>query len=150
MEKQLRKEIRKILSGRTIRDEEGWLIAVPEGYQSLYQGVTDSTGYRKIKVKGKRRIRVAENNADAFFAVLNTLQEVGELVNLQEKPDALCALCRVLLTRRVLLCVEPEEGGSVLVQAYVGRSITSWICCRKVISKFVSKLEESQGRAHGE
>ena len=31
MEKQLKAELRKLLTGRTVRDEEGWLVAVPEG-----------------------------------------------------------------------------------------------------------------------
>lgn len=144
MDKQLKTEIRKFLTGRTIRDKEGWLIAVPEGGPFVYHGVADGTGYRRIKVKQKR-MEVAQDAEKAFYMVFEALQSIGIMANMQEKPNALCALCRVFLTRRVLLCVEPERDGIVLVQAYVGRSITSWLCCRKLISKFVRKIEELQG-----
>ena len=144
MNKQLKTELRKLLTGRTIRDEEGWLIAVPEGNHFIYHGITDRTGYRKIKVK-ETRMAVSTDNEKAFHMVFEALQDLGIMVNMKEKPSALCALCRVFLTRRVLLCVEPERDGNVLVQAYVGRSFTSWLCCRKLISKFTGKIEELQG-----
>ena len=141
MDKQLKTEIKKLLTGRTIRDDEGWLIAVPEGSRFIYHGITDKTGYRKIKCK-EMEVEVDEDPEQAFYTVMNALQEIGLLVNMQHKPDALCALCRVFLTRRVLLCVEPAEDGKVLVQAYVGRSFTSWLCCRIAFSKFVKKIRE--------
>lgn len=143
MEKQLKTEIRRLLTGRTIRDEEGWLIAVPEGNHFIYHGITDRTGYRKIKVKEKY-IEITKRNESAFYLVLEALQNVGILVNLKGKPDALCALCRVFLTRRVLLCVEPEQDGKVLLQAYIGRSFTSPLCCRRLISRFERSIEELQ------
>ena len=141
MDKELKIEIRKLLTGRTIRDDEGWLIAVPEGSRFIYHGITDKTGYRKIKCK-EQLVDVDKDNEQAFYTVMNALQEIGLLVNMQHKPDALCALCRVFMTRRVLLCVEPVEDGKVLVQAYVGRSFTSRLCCRKIISKFMQKIRE--------
>ena len=93
MDKQLRTELRKLLTGRTIRDEEGWLIAVPEGSYLIHRGLTDRTGYRKIKLR-EERIQAAADNEQAFHAVLQALQEVGVLVNMRTKPNALCALCR--------------------------------------------------------
>ena len=139
MDKQLKTELRKLLTGRTIRDEEGWLIAVPEGSYFVYHGITDRTGYRKIKCI-EERVQVAPDNEQAFHAVLKALADVGLLVNMKTKPDALCALCRFFLTKTVVLCVVPEGEGLVLVQAYTGRSFTAGICCRLAISKLIKIL----------
>ena len=139
MEKELKTELRKILTGRTIRDEEGWMIAVPDGNYWIYHGVTDRTGYRKIKCR-ERRLHVASDNEQAFYAVMSALQDLGVLVNLQSKPEALCALCRQFVTKSVVLCVIPEGDGSVLVQAYTGRSLLAGLSCRMGIAKLVKKL----------
>ena len=98
MDKQLKTELRKLLTGRTIRDEEGWLIAVPEGSYFVYHGITDRTGYRKIKCR-EERVQVATDNEQAFRRVLKALMDIGLLVNMKTKPDALCALCRFFLTK---------------------------------------------------
>ena len=143
MEKQLKTAHRKLLTGRTIRDEEGWLIAIPEGNYMIYHGVSDNTGYRRIKLR-EERIQVAETNEDAFHRVLMALQDTGVLVNMKTKPNALCALCRVFLTKAVILCIVPEGDGLVLAQAYTGRSFTAGICCRLAISKFVKKINQMQ------
>ena len=143
MEKQLKTELRKLLTGRTIRDEEGWLIAIPDGNYLIYHGVTDRTGYRKIKLR-EERIQVAATNEEAFHVVVKALQEIGVLVNMKTKPNALCALCRVFLTKAVILCVIPEGDGLVLTQAYTGRSFTAGICCRMAIRKFVKELNKGQ------
>ena len=143
MEKQLKTELRKLLTGRTIRDEEGWLIAIPEGNYLIYHGVADNTGYRKIMVH-EEQIQVADSNEEAFHRVLQSLQETGVLVNMKTKPDALCALCRIFLTKAVILCVAPESDGLVLVQAYTGRSFGAGISCRLAINKFMKKINQLQ------
>jgi hypothetical protein len=143
MDKQLKTELRKLLTGRTIRDEEGWLIAVPEGSYFVYHGVTDRTGYRKIKCR-EERVQAAADNEQAFYTVLNALKDVGLLVNMKTKPNALCALCRFFLTKAVVLCVVPEGDGLVLVQAYTGRSLTAGICCRRAIAKLIEKMNLAQ------
>ena len=143
MEKQLQTELRKLLTGRTIRDEEGWLIAIPDGNYLIYHGVPDRTGYRKIKLR-EERIQVAATNEEAFHLVLNALQEIGVLVNMKTMPNALCALCRVFLTKAVILCVVPESDGLVLVQAYTGRAFTAGISCKKAISDFMKKINQMQ------
>lgn len=143
MDKQLKTELRRLLTGRTTRDEEGWLVAVPEGSYFIYHGVTDKTGYRKIKCT-EERVQVATDNEQAFQIVLNALSDVGLLVNMRTKPDALCALCRFFLTKTVVLCVIPEGNGIVLVQAYTGRSFLAGICCRLAIRKFIKKMDLAQ------
>ena len=143
MDKQLKTELRKLLTGRTIRDEEGWLIAVPEGNYLIYHGVTDKTGLRKIKLR-EERVQIGSDNEQAFYRVFDALKDMGLLVNMQTKPDALCALCRFFLTKSVILCVIPEGEGIVLVQAYTGRSITAGISCRLAISKFIKKMNLTQ------
>ena len=143
MDKQLRVELRKLLTGRTIRDEEGWLVAVPDGSYFVYHGVADRTGYRKIKLR-EQRVQVAADNEQAFHMVLMALTEVGLLVNMKTKPEALCALCRFFLTKAVVLCVIPEGNGVVLVQAYTGSSFTAGICCRLAISKFIKEMNLTQ------
>ena len=140
MDKQFKTELRKLLTGRTIRDEEGWLVAVPEGSYLIYHGVTDKTGYRKIKVREKR-VQIAADNEAAFHLVLDALQEIGILVNMETRPDALCALYRAFLTKAVVLCVMPEENGTVLVKAYTGRSFTAGFCCRAAIAKLIRKFK---------
>ena len=143
MDKEFKAELRKLLTGRTVRDEEGWLIAVPDGSYFVYHGVTDRTGYRKIKCK-EERVQVASDNEQAFHTVLKALGEVGLLVNMKTKPDALCALCRFFLTKTVILCVVPEGNGLVLVQAYTGRSLTAGICCRLAIAKLIKQMGLTQ------
>ena len=140
MDKQLKTELRKLLTGRTIRDEEGWLIAVPEGSYFIYHGVTDRTGYRKIKLR-EERVQVAADNEQAFYKVLHALKDMGLLANMRTKPNALCALCRFFLTKRVILCVVPEGNGLVLVQAYTGRSFTAGICCTLAIKRLIKKMK---------
>lgn len=141
MEKQLKTELKKILTGRTIRDEEGWLVAVPDGNYLIYHGITDKTGYRKIRVR-EERIQVASDNEKAFHVVLKALQDMGKLVNMKMKPDALCALCRFFLTKSVVLCVAPEGNGLVLVQAYTGKSIIAGISNRLAIAKLTKKIDQ--------
>ena len=139
MDKQLKNELRKLLTGRTIRDEEGWLIAVPDGSYLIYHGVSDRTGHRKIKLR-EERVQAGTDNEQAFHRVFGALRDIGLLVNMRTKPDALCALCRFFLTKAVILCVVPEGNGLVLIQAYTGRSITAGICCRLAISKLIKKM----------
>lgn len=143
MDKQLKTELRKLLTGRTIRDEEGWLIAVPEGSYLIFHGITDRTGYRKIMLR-EERIQVANDNEQAFHTVLKALQNVGLLVNMKTRPNALCALCRFFLTKSVVLCITPEGTGTVLIQAYTGRSFTAGICCRLAISKLIKEMNLTQ------
>ena len=140
MDKQLKAELRKFLTGRTIRDEEGWLVAIPDGNYMIYHGVADRSGYRKIKIR-EERIQVAPDNETAFHLVLEALQEAGILANLQTKPNALCALCRFLLTKVVVLCVVPEGNGIVLIQAYTGRSFTAGLYNRLAITKLIKKIK---------
>ena len=144
MEKQEKIEIRKLLTGRTIRDEEGWLIAIPEGNYMIYHGVADNTGFRKIRHR-KTHLQVAATTEEAFHPVLEALQDMGTLVNMQTKPEALCAICRLFLTKTVLLCVSPEENGRVLVQTYTGRSwlagISSMLAVHKLKKKFAPKQD---------
>ena len=139
MEKQQKNEIRKFLTGRTIRDEEGWLIAVPDGSYMIYHGVSDRSGYRKIKQK-QARIKLGTNNEEAFYLVLKGLQDMGILANMATMPDALCALCRMQFTKAVLLCVTPVEDGVVLAQAFTGRSLTAGISCKIAINKLIKKI----------
>ena len=143
MEKQLKTELKKLLTGRTIRDEEGWLVAVPDGNYLIYHGIADNTGFRKIKLR-EERIQVAASNEEAFHVVLKALQEIGVLVNMKTMPDALCALCRIFLTKAVILCVVPEGNGLVLVQAYTGRAVTAGLSCRMAIANFMKKLNQMQ------
>ena len=82
MEKQLKTELRKLLTGRTIRDEEGWLIAIPDGNYLIYHGVPDRTGYRKIKLR-EERIQVAATNEEAFHVILCVVPEGDGLVLVQ-------------------------------------------------------------------
>jgi hypothetical protein len=87
---------------------------------------------------------VAPDNEQAFSTVLEALKNVGLLVNMKAKPNALCALCRFFLTKAVILCVVPEGNGMVLVQAYTGRSLAAGICCRLAIGKLIKKMNLAQ------
>lgn len=145
MDKQLKTELKKLLTGRTIRDEEGWLVAVPDGSYFVYHGVSDITGFRKIK-RRERRVRVAPDNEQAFAVVFDALKEIGLLVNMRTMPNALCALCRFFLTKTVILCVIPQGEGLVLIQAYTGRSLTAGICCKMAIAKLMQKMNLEQDR----
>ena len=141
MEKQLKNELKKLLTGRTIRDEEGWLVAVPDGNYLIYHGITDRTGYGKITLV-EERIKVADSTEKAFQPVMDALQDMGVLVDMKTLPDALCALCRVFFIKNVVLCANPEENGMIKMQAYTGRTITAALYCKFAISKFQKKLDQ--------
>jgi hypothetical protein len=89
-------------------------------------------------------VQAADDNEQAFHTVLKALADIGLLVNMKTKPDALCALCRFFLTKAVVLCVVPQGEGLVLVQAYTGRSLTAGICCRLAIAKLIKKMDLAQ------
>ena len=46
--------------------------------------------------------------------------------------------------RELKYTVLPEDDGMVLVQAYTGRAITSRLCCRVAISRFMKKINEER------
>ena len=140
MEKHLKAELRKLLTNRTIRDDEGWVIAAPEGSRVICRGLTDRTGYRRIEVR-EERVQVAYSNEEAFHMVFNALQDVGMLVNMRTRPNALCALCQFFLSKSVVLCVVPEGDGLVLIQAYTGRSLLAGLCSRMAISKLLKSMD---------
>ena len=143
MESLLKNELRKLLTGRTIRDEEGWLVAIPEGSRLIYHGVTDRTGYRRIREK-ETMIQAADSTENAFAPVFKALQNIGIPVNMKTQPEALCALCRIFLTKTVILCVLPGQNGLVRVRAYTGQSLLAGISCRRAISKLEKELSIHQ------
>lgn len=143
MEKELKNELRKLLTGRTVRDEEGVLMAVPEGSRLIYQGVSDTTGHRKI-LERSAVMEVARDTDAAFYQVLEALQRVGILVNMRSQPKALCALKRYFLTKAVILCVLPEQDGQIRIRAYTGRSLLAPACCSHAIAKLRKNIAAQQ------
>lgn len=143
MDKELKNELRKLLTGRTVRDEEGCLVAVPDGGVLIYHGVADTTGHRKIYTK-EEVVQVAADPETAFYRVLDALQKVGVLVNMRSQPQALCALRRYFLTKAVILCVLPEQDGRVRVQAHTGRSLFAAACCSRAVEQFKKNLTVRQ------
>lgn len=143
MEKELKNELRKLLTGRTIRDEEGVLMAVPEGSRLIYHGVSDTTGHRKI-LSRSAVMEVARDTDTAFYQVLEALQRVGILVNMRSQPQALCALRRYFPTKAVILCVLPEQDGRIRIQAYTGRSLFAPVYCNRAIAQLRKNIADQQ------
>lgn len=143
MEKEFKNELRRFLTGRTIRDAEGWLIAVPEGNHLIYHGVADHTGHRRI-VARTAVLQAAQDPETAFYRVFHALQHVGILANMRSQPQALCALRRYFLTKAVILCVFPEAEGKIRIQAYTGRSILAGVYCRHAIAKLKKHIAEEK------
>lgn len=140
MDREMKKELRKLLTGRTIRDPEGWLVAVPDAGRLIYHGASDNTG-RKIICR--EAILAGDRDPEkAFYRVLQALETVGLPVNMRTRPEALCALRRYFLTKGVILCATWQQDGSIHVQAYTGRSFLGSFCCVNAIRRLKAALEQ--------
>lgn len=139
-DKELKKEIRSLLTGRTYRNDDGLLVALPEDARFVYRGVSDNMG-RKTYSRSAELV-ASEDPEEAFHAVLNALQQMGILVDMRSQPDALCALKRYFLTKAVLICVTPERGDKVYVEVYTGKSFFAPLCCVLAIKRLKRLLED--------
>lgn len=138
MDKEIKKELRKLLTGRTIRNENGWLEAVPDGSRLVYFGASDNMGRRIIT---RSQTIVLEGEVDKVFRrILKALQETGLLVNMLTRPDALCALRRYGLTKAVIICVTPVEENGICIQAHTGKSLLAGFFCRNALNKVKAKI----------
>lgn len=140
MDKQRKKELRKLLTGQTIRNEEGWLVAIPDGSRLIYHGASDNTGRRLTSHSATLALPQDMDTDTLVHTIVKCLQQMGLMVNMQTWPEALCVLKRYYLTKAVLLCVAPGDNGGLELVAYTGRSLTSAICCRRAIGQFKKLL----------
>ena len=91
MNKQLKKELKRLLSGRTILDNEGVLMALPEGQRMIFHGLTN--GWSSVLFSGiavqEYCFQLASDGAEAFSVVFPVMQRLGRLVVLSERETAL-------------------------------------------------------------
>ncbi|MDO4732964.1 MAG: hypothetical protein Q4B50_05560 [Bacillota bacterium] len=142
MDKAMQKEIRKILTGRVILQEEGWLIALPEGNPMVFHGLPDgwsSARFRKI-IYREEHLQLDTSFEDAFQIVLRRLQDMGRLVYLDTIPEAISCMRRYFTSKSLLISAVPEGGGRICVRAYTGRSLFGGLSCRRGLRDFRHNL----------
>lgn len=141
MDEQTR-EIRQILLGRTRREPDGSLSALPAGERRSLRAVQGVTaGWGALHLLGvcrrERRYRLPPKTPEKLTAEL--LNRMGRAVRLEKAPGASACLCRHLLADQVLLTVEREDG-VLTAAAYTARGALAAPACRAVLNKLEKGL----------
>ena len=141
MNREEKREIRRVLMGKTLLAEDGRLIAMEKGELSIPLGITDGAlGARLLGVgTTERRFSAAcseEKARDLAFAVM---LELGRGLYLPQQPEAVACFIRYFLTRPAVLAFNYYEGVPVLT-ACTGRGITAWISRRRALNAFLKRL----------
>ncbi len=132
MDKQLKTEIRAILSARTATDADGWVVAVDGHLPLTIYGVGDSSAFYGI-VSQNLHASVASDAKSALQKLSKAFQRFGTMAVLEHDPDALACVRRKCGTKTVLLTAKNLGEGSVLLTAYTGRSLLAKCTCRRAL-----------------
>lgn len=155
-----KREIRDLLLGKTVLDEEGRLTTPGAGTLRLPQGIPPGAGaVRFFGVGGKsRRYVTALEEKEILAEVRGGMARLGRAVRLREQPRAAACLIRYVLTLPVLLIFHPSEDGWMLT-AWSGRGLTACFSRRRALHAFDKSLsalfapgeepEEARERADG-
>ena len=138
-----RKEIRKLLLGRTVLDDDGKLVTPAAGVIHLSQGVQNGAGAVRILGISRRQRRYDTDlgTEDILAEAEAGMMELGRIVRLREQPGTAACLIRHLLIRPVVLVFRAEEEGCTLT-AWTGRGLLAWIIQRRAIRTFEHELGE--------
>lgn len=142
MAKELEREIKKILMGRSMRNEEGWLVALPEDARMVFNGVVSGAGavhFRGLAVRSKV-LQVPQDGEQAFQAALGAIETMGVPVDLEYQPDALCCLRRYFFGKPVLLMAVYGGYGQVTAWAYTGKRLLAGMACGRTLREFTKKI----------
>ena len=141
--KKEKKEIRDVLMGRTVLDEDGNLTTLEPGTFRVPQGVVDGAG-------GVFLFGIARKTClyETDFSEGDTLAwadwcmaSLGRTVRLRTQPEAAACRIRYVLTRPAVLTFRFMEGRPVLT-AWAGRGLTARISLRRALRAFQRQLPE--------
>ena len=132
-----KKEIRNLLLGKAVVDEEGRLVTPEAGTFRVPNGIADGAGaVRFLGVSGKTQYYETDLSEEEIMArAREHMRNSGRGVYLRQHPDAAACLIRYVLTRPALLVFRWVEGQGVLT-AWTGRGIMSWASRLRAIRAF--------------
>ena len=143
-----KKEIRNLLLGKMVLDEDGKLVTPAAGTFRVPQGVVDGAGsVRLFGITGKaRRYETELREEDMLEAAAEAMRDMGRALRLREQPDAVACLIRYVMTRPAVLVFRYMEGSPVLT-VWTGRGITGWLSRLRAFRSFEQLLSEDIRRS---
>ncbi len=142
MEKQLKTEIRAILSARTATDADGWTVAVEGRLPLTMYGVADSSAVYGITSKGLS-LSIAADSKIALQKLSKVFQCYGAMTVLQNDPEALACLRRKVFSKTVLVTAKNMGEGKILLTAHTGRSIMAKFTCKRTLKTLAKELNKA-------
>ena len=141
--KKEKKEIRSLLLGKAVLDDEGKLITPEAGIIRLPQGIADgATAVRFLGITAKKRLYDSDLSEEELMAeAFECMRNIGRGVRLRHQPDAAACLLRYVLTRPAILTFRCVDGHGLLT-AWTGRGLTGWISQLRAIRAFERPLSE--------
>lgn len=146
------KEIKRILLGRLVRNEQGVLIARPKGVYANVNGLVD--GYFSVFLFGvmsrKRAYRWEGAKKQQTETITRYVQQLGEELKLEEHPDAIaCFTGRMVFTPTVVVVEIAKEQFEVTV--YTGRTPFGVLRCflvhrrmERLLSDMAERIQEKK------
>ncbi len=120
------KEVRDILLGRIVRQNEQFWTAAPSDAKFHFHGLKDGAGDVRLfgVIKMTRRYQTMELEADvAFEKAEKALNSMGRPIWVASMPKSKGCLYAPNWIAPVLLTVEQEAGDLLQMTAYTGRSL---------------------------
>ena len=138
-----KKEIRDLLLGKAVLDDDGKLVTPETGTFRLPLGIVDGAStVRFLGIRENRRFYKSELSEKELMAEAEkTMRDIGRGVRLRQQPDAVACLIRYVLTRPVILVFRIEDGCGIL-SAWAGRSLTGRISRLRAIHAFEKPLAD--------
>lgn len=137
-----KREIRRILMGQTIRQEDGSYVAAQSGRRMIFQGVQNGSSAVRFFGVGRKRRRYAVTNEASLAQVQEAFSHVGSKLSLKALPDAVCCLYRTALGSPALLTAELLED-TVEVSVYAGRTPLAPVRRRFLFSRVEKYLPDT-------
>ena len=137
------KEIRDLLLGKAVLDDDGKLVTPESGTFRLPLGIVDGAStVRFLGIRENKRFYKSElSEKDLMAEAEKTMRDIGRGVHLRQQPDAVACLIRYVLTRPVILVFRIEDGCGIL-SAWAGRSLTGRISRLRAIHAFEKPLAD--------
>lgn len=141
--KREKKEIRDILLGKTVLDEDGALTTLEPGMFRVPQGIMDGAGgvFFLGIARRARCYSSTYSEKDTLALAVSCMLDLGRLVRLRLQPETAACRIRYVLTRPAVLTFRYVDGLPVLT-AWTGRGLMAWLTLRRAIRSFERLLPE--------
>lgn len=138
-----KKELRDLLLGKAVLDEDGKLVTPGSGVFRVPQGITNGAGaVRFLGISGKKRLYETTLGEEALMEEARAcMSSIGRGVRLRQQPDAAACLIRYVLTVPVLLTFQYVDDRGLLT-AWSGRSATGRISRWRAIHAFEGPMAD--------